>query len=301
MVDMLAAEAANLGYIDPRVRESVLEEFYTLCTTDPLLASGGVDYVRELLSKALGSQKAEAIIRKLMGSDRVQPLSIARRADPAQLATFLQAEHPQAIALVLSYLEPAQAAKVMASLPAEKQASVARRIALMGKPSSDTVRRVEKALEQRLAGLGVEGPSAHAGIELLIKILNKSDRSTEKTILGALERSDPALAEEVKKRIFVFEDLAKLFDKTVQRVLREPEVMKLLPMALKTASDAVKNKVFSNMSSRAAETIREEMEYLGAVRIREVEDAQQKIVTILRKLEDSGEVVLREDQEEFVK
>lgn len=299
-VEVLMAEAANVGYVSPDVRERVLKEFKDILSADAVLDFGGVDFVREVLERALGQEKAGELMRKLVGPVHVKPLSVARRADPAQLTSFLEEEHPQTVALVLSYLDPPQAGRVLSSLPPEKQVAVAKRLALMEKAMPEIVSQVESVLERRLSSVTLEEQTTSGGIEAVVKVLGEVDRSTERTILTALEKEDPVLAEAIKKHIFVFEDIVNLHDKDLQRVLREVEVLKELPMALKTASESVKAKIFRNVSKRAAQTIEEEMEYLGAVRVREVEEAQQKIVGIIRRLDDEGEIYIARGGEDEV-
>jgi len=221
----------------------------------------------------------------------VRPFDFARKADPAQLLNFIQNEHPQTIALVLSYLEPAQAGQILSSLPQEMQADIARRIALMDSTSPEVINEVEQILERKLSATVVQDYTQTGGIEAVVEVLNGVDRATERTILDALEIQDPELAEEIKKRMFVFEDIVTLDNRAIQRIIREVDNNDLM-LSLKVSSDEVKEVVFRNMSTRMAETFKEEMEFMGPVRLRDVEEAQSRIVAVIRRLEEAGEIVV---------
>lgn len=224
-----------------------------------------------------------------------------RRADPLQILNFIQQEHPQTIALILAYLHPEQAAVVLSGLPPERRADVARRLALMERTSPELIREVERVLERKLSSvLGEEGTVA-GGLQAVVQVLNNVDRGTERSIMEVLEVTDPELAEEIKKRMFVFEDIVLLDDRSLQRVLREVDLNEDLPLALKAVSEDVKQKIFRNLSQRAVEILQENLSYLGPVRLRDVEEAQQKIVNIIRRLEEEGEIVIaRGGQDEVV-
>jgi flagellar motor switch protein FliG len=221
----------------------------------------------------------------------VRPFDFARKADPAQILNFIQNEHPQTIALILSYLDSAQAGQILSELPQEMQADVARRIAVMDGTSPEVINEVEQILERKLSATVTQDYTHTGGIEAVVEVLNGVDRSTERTILDALEIQDPELAEEIKKRMFVFEDIVTLDNRAIQRVIRDCENEDLM-LSLKVSSDEVKEIVFKNMSSRMAETFKEEMEYMGPVRLRDVEEAQSRIVAIIRRLEEAGEIVV---------
>lgn len=264
------------------------------------ITTGGIDYARELLEKSLGSQKAIDIINRLTSSLQVRPFDFIRRTDPAHLLNFIQQEHPQTIALILAYLEPNKASIILQSLPHEVQSDVARRIATMDRTSPEVLREVERVLEKKLSTLSSEDYTAAGGVESIVEILNLVDRSSEKQIIEALEDEDPELAEEIKKRMFVFEDIVMLDDRAIQKVLREVDSQELAK-ALKSVDTEVQDKIFRNMSKRAAGMLKEDMEYMGPIRLKDVEEAQQKIVSIIRHLEDTGEIVVaRSGEDELV-
>jgi len=290
-IEQLTLEIANLRKIDSEVKDKVIEEFYEMCLAQNYIAEGGIEYAKEILKKALGEQKAIELINKLTSSLQVRPFDFARKADPAQLFNFIQNEHPQTIALILAYLRPEQAATILSSLPQEKQADVAARIATMDSTSPEIIKEVERILENKLASMVTSDFTSAGGIETIVDILLSVDRGTEKHIMESLEMRDDELAEEIKKRMFVFEDIVKLDNRSVQRFLREVDNNDLA-LALKSASEEVANVIFSNMSKRLQEMIKEDMEFMGPVRLRDVEEAQQRIVNVIRRLEDAGEIVV---------
>lgn len=290
-IEQLTLEIANLRKIDSEVKDKVIEEFYEMCLAQNYIAEGGIEYAKEILKKALGEQKAIELINKLTSSLQVRPFDFARKADPAQLFNFIQNEHPQTIALILAYLRPEQAATILSSLPQEKQADVAARIATMDSTSPEIIKEVERILENKLASMVTSDFTSAGGIETIVDILLSVDRGTEKHIMESLEMRDDELAEEIKKRMFVFEDIVKLDNRSVQRFLREVDNNDLA-LALKSTSEEVANVIFSNMSKRLQEMIKEDMEFMGPVRLRDVEEAQQRIVNVIRRLEDAGEIVV---------
>ncbi|HEY8349802.1 MAG TPA: flagellar motor switch protein FliG [Clostridia bacterium] len=290
-IEQLTLEIANIRTVTPEEKEKVLEEFYQICLAQEYIAEGGISYAKEILEKALGTQKALDVINKLTVSLQVRPFEFVRKADPAQLLNFIQKEHPQTIALILAYLKPQQAAVVLASLPQDKQADVARRIAVMDRTSPEVIKEVERILEKNLSSLVTEDFTAAGGVQAIVNILNTVDRGTEKYIMETLEIEDTDLAEEIRKRMFVFEDILTLDNRSIQRFLREVD-NNLLAVALKGATEEVQKVIYSNMSKRLAEMIREDIEYMGPVRLKDVEEAQQKIVNIIRKLEDAGEIII---------
>lgn len=299
-IEALTFEIARLDAVEPEDRDRVLMEFKELMMAQDFISSGGIDYARELLEKSLGSQKAVDIINRLTSSLQVRPFDFIRRTDPAHLLNFIQQEHPQTIALILAYLEPQKASVILASLPHEIQSDVAKRIATMDRTSPETLREVERVLEKKLSTLSSEDYTAAGGVENIVEILNLVDRSTEKTIIESLEEEDPELAEDIKKRMFVFEDIVLLDDRAIQKVLREVDTGELAK-ALRGVEAEVQDKIFRNMSKRAASLLKEEMEYMGPVRLKDVEETQQKIVSIIRKLEDAGEIVVaRSGEDEMV-
>lgn len=290
-IEQLTLEIANVRKIQFEQKEEVLEEFHQICVAQEYISQGGIEYAKEVLEKALGTQKAVDIINRLTASLQVRPFDFARKADPKQILSFIQNEHPQTIALVLSYLDPDKAAMILSALPQEIQADIARRIALMDQTSPEIVSQVERVLENKLSQLAVHDLSTVGGVDAVVKVLNGVDRATEKTILEELGRKDPELAEEIKKRMFVFEDIVTLDNRSIQRVIREVD-MSDLTLALKVASEEVREVIFRNMSKRMVETFKQDLELMGPVRLRDVEEAQQRIVAIIRRLEDSGEIII---------
>jgi flagellar motor switch protein FliG len=290
-IEQLTLEIANIRTVSPDDKEKVLEEFYQLCLAQEYIAEGGISYAKDILEKALGTQKALEIINKLTVSLQVRPFDFVRKADPSQLINFIQGEHPQTIALILAYLRPSQASVVLSALPQEKQADVARRIAIMDRTSPEVIKEIERILEKKLSSLVTEDFTIAGGVSAIVDILNSVDRGTEKNILETLELEDLELAEEIKKRMFVFDDIVTLDSRSIQRFLREVD-NSLLVVALKGANEEVQKVIFNNMSKRLIEMIQEDMEFMGPVRLRDVEEAQQKIVNIIRKLEDAGEIVI---------
>lgn len=290
-IEKLTLEIASQRKVSYEQKKYVLDEFFQMCLAQEYIASGGLDYAREVLEKALGNENATSIINRLTSSLQIRPFDCIRNTDPSQLLNFIQNEHPQTIALIMAYLKPEQASVVLSSLPSDTQVDVARRIAIMDRTSPDIIRDVERVLERKLSSMVTQDFTTAGGIDTIIELLNRADRSTERSIIEKLETEDPELAEEIRKRMFVFEDIVLLDDRSLQMVLREVE-NKDLSLALKGVSAVVAEKVFKNMSKRASEMLREEIEFMGPVRIRDVEEAQQKIVNVIRKLEDSGSIVV---------
>ncbi len=290
-IEELTLEIANTRSVSPQIKEKVLNEFYQVCLAQQYIAEGGIAYAKELLDKALGGEKAQEVISKLTASLQVRPFEFVRKTDPSQVLNFIQDEHPQTIAMVLSYLTPAQAAMIMSALTSEVQADVAKRIATMDRTSPDVVKEVERVLERKLSSLINQDYTIVGGVDAIVNILNTVDRSTEKHIMESLEIEEPELADEIRKKMFVFEDIMLLDDRAIQRVLRDVDNNDLA-IALKGANDEVQETIFRNLSKRLAAMIKEDMEFMGPVRMKDVEEAQQKIVGVIRKLEDSGEIVI---------
>ena len=290
-IEELTLEIANTRSVTPQIKEGVIEEFYQVCLAQQYIAEGGIGYARELLETALGTEKAMSVIGKLTASLQVKPFEFVRKTDASQLLNFIQDEHPQTIALILSYLSPAQASLIISGLPPERQADVAKRVAIMDRTSPDIIKEVEKILESKLANLVNQDYTIIGGVDAVVEILNAVDRGTEKHIMETLEIEEPELADEIRKKMFVFEDILLLDDRSIQRVLRDVDNNDLA-IALKGANEQVQNAIFNNLSKRLAAMIREDMEYMGPVRMKDVEEAQQKIVNIIRKLEDSAEIVI---------
>ncbi|KUO95071.1 flagellar motor switch protein FliG [Ferroacidibacillus organovorans] len=298
-IEKLTLEIASVQRVEHGDRSRILEEFQQLAIAEQYISEGGIEYAREILQKALGKERALELVERLTSSLQVRPFEFARKANPLQILNFIQTEHPQTIALVLSYLEPKQASGILAELPQNVRYEVAMRIATMDSTSPEVVSSVERVLESKLASMTSLGTMNIGGLDALVQILNGVDRSTERGILDYVETTDPELAEEIKRRMFIFEDIVMLDPKSVQRVIRDIEQSDLL-LALRTASEEVKELVFSNMSKRMVETFKEDMEYAGPVRLRDVEEAQQRIVAQIRRLEDMGEIVIRRGGSEDV-
>ena len=290
-IETLTLEIANTRSVSPQEKEDVLNEFYQICLAQQYIAEGGIGYAKELLDKALGEDRAKEVITKLTASLQVRPFEFVRKTDPSQLLNFIQDEHPQTIAMILSYLTSAQAALVIGALPPEKQADVAKRIAMMDRTSPDVIKEVERVLEKKLSSLVNQDYTIVGGVDAIVNILNTVDRTTEKHIMESLEIEEPELADEIRKKMFVFEDILLLDDRAIQRVLRDVDNADL-GVALKAANEEVQNVIFKNLSKRLAAMIKEDMEFMGPVRMKDVEEAQQKVVSVIRKLEDSGEIVI---------
>jgi flagellar motor switch protein FliG len=290
-VEVLTVEVAKMGRVGPEIKEHVVEEFHELCVAQEFIAEGGLDAARELLLQAFGSEKTENIVGRVLQALQVAPFDFLKRADASQLITFIQNEHPQTIALILAYLQPNQAAAILSGLSQDLRAEVARRIATLDKTPPEVIRDVEHVLERKLSSL-VSTDFTHAGgVKSLVEVLNWVDRSTEKTILESLSENSPEIAEEVKKLMFVFEDIVLLDDRAIQQVLKEVE-SKELALALKGTNEATQTRIYKNMSERAASMLKEDIEFMGQVRLKAVEEAQQRVVNIIRKLEEAGEIIV---------
>ncbi len=290
-IEDLTLEIANTRSVTPQAKEEVINEFYGVCLAQQYIAEGGIGYAKELLEKALGNEKALDVIGKLTASLQVKPFEFIRKTEASQLLNFIQDEHPQTIALILSYLNPSQAALIISALPPDRQSDVAKRIALMDRTSPDVIKEVEKILESKLSSLVNQDYTIIGGVDAVVDILNTVDRSTEKHIMETLEIDEPELADEIRKKMFVFEDILLLDDRAIQRVLRDVDNSDLA-IALKGANEEVQNAIFNNLSKRLALMIREDMEFMGPVRMKDVEEAQQKIVNTIRRLEDAAEIVI---------
>lgn len=290
-IEQLTLEIANTRSIAPSTKEAILDEFYQVCLAQQYIAEGGITYAKDLLEKALGPEKAREVLGKLTASLQVRPFEFVRKTDANQLLNFIQDEHPQTIALILSYLSSSQAATIISALTPDKQADVAKRIAQMDRTSPDVIKEVERVLERKLSSLVNQDYTIAGGVDAIVDILNTVDRGTERHILENLELEEPELADEIRKKMFVFEDIITLDDKSIQRVLREVDNNELA-VALKSTTEEVQSVIFNNLSKRLAAMIKEDMEFMGPVRLKDVEEAQQKIVNIIRKLEDSAEIII---------
>ncbi|BCJ95249.1 flagellar motor switch protein FliG [Anaerocolumna cellulosilytica] len=290
-IEQLTLEIANTRSVSPATKEQVLDEFYEICLAQQYIAEGGIAYAKELLEKALGEEKAKDVIGKLTASLQVRPFEFVRKTDASQMLNFIQDEHPQTIALILSYLSSGQASSIISALPPDKQADVAKRIAQMDRTSPDVIKEVERVLERKLSSLVNQDYTIVGGVDSIVAILNTVDRGTEKHIMETLEIEEPELADEIRRKMFVFEDILSLDDKSIQRVLREVDNNELA-VALKGSNEEVQSVIFNNLSKRLATMIKEDMEFMGPVRLKDVEESQQKIVNIIRKLEDSAEIII---------
>ncbi|MGN0940089.1 MAG: flagellar motor switch protein FliG [Selenomonadaceae bacterium] len=290
-IEKITLEIANQKQVTPKQKQLVMSEFYQMAMAKNYLSTGGLEYAQDVLEKALGAEKAADIINRLTTSLQVRPFDFLKKTDPSQLLNFIQNEHPQTIALIMAYLDPDQAATILASLSQERQAEVAKRIAIMDRTSPDVIREVERVLERKLSSLVTQDFTTAGGVKAIVEVLNRVDRTTEKTIIETLEVDNPELTEEIKRLMFVFEDIVMLDDRSLQMVLREVDT-KDLSLALKATTQEVAAKVYKNMSKRAADMLKEEIEFMGPVKIRDVEEAQQKIVNVIRNLEDKGEIVV---------
>lgn len=290
-IERLTLEISSVKKVEASVKEEIIAEFHNIALAQDYISQGGIGYAKTVLEKALGKDHAQAIINRLTSSLQVRPFDFARRADPGQILNFIQNEHPQTIALILSYLEAEQAGMILSSLPQEVQADIAKRIATMDSTSPEVISEIEAVLERKLSSTVTQDFTETGGVDAVVQVLNGVDRTTEKTILDALEIQDPELAEEIRKRMFVFEDIVTLDNRSIQRIVRDCENEDLI-LALKVSSEEVKEVLFRNMSSRMAESFQEEMEIMGPVRLRDVEEAQSRIVGVIRRLEDSGEIII---------
>lgn len=290
-IEQLTLEISKARHVDSATKNTVLEEFRELAQAQDFLEEGGIDYAKSILERAMGSEAAAAVIQKLTSSLHVRPFEFARQVDAPQLLNFLQNEHPQTIALVLSYLDADKAGMILSSLPNDIQKQVSKRIAKMERTSPEIIHEIESVLESKLSTSINSEYNDVGGIEALVDVLNGVDRATEKTILDALMEEDPELAEEVKKRMFVFEDIVILDNRSIQRVLRDVETEDL-KLAMKASGTEVKELLFKNMSQRMAESLREDLEFMGPVRLKDVEEAQMKIVDVIRRLEDAGDIIV---------
>jgi len=298
-IEQVTYEVTNMERVSQEVRNKVLEEFSQLKQAREYLIHGGLKYAKEILEKTLGHGKAAEIVKKLIGKSKNIPFGFLEKTDARYLTNFIREEHPQTIAMLLAYLEPEYATQILSTLSPEQQGDVARRIAIMDRALPEMIKEVEQVLEKRLAHTIQEEQTSISGIKTLVDILNMVGRSTEKAILEELEYSDPGLAEEIRKRTFLFEDIIKLDDLSIQRILREVDP-KDLSLAIRGAGLEIRECIYRNQSKRSAEMLKEEVEYMGPVRLREVEEAQMKIVKIIRQLDESGEIVISRGGEDAV-
>lgn len=297
LLEQITLDIASLNKVSTEILNSILDEFKTLFQASNYLSAGGMDYAKELLEKAYGGDQAKKILDRLVVLMNSNPFQFFNEADPGQLATSFQNENPQLIALIMAYLKPEHSAQVLNYLPPEVQAQVALKIADMDTTNPEILSEIEKIVESKFSSVVVQDFSKAGGVDALANILNRADRATERNVIELLEIQSPQLAEEVRELMFVFEDIITLDDRAIQRILREVET-KDLAMSLKGTKEDVKEKVFRNMSERAQQMLRDEMEYMGPVRAREVQEIQTKIVGIIRTLEVAGEIVIARENNE---
>jgi len=291
-VEEVMRELASLGRAPPELIAGVVEEFYGLTIASQYAREGNVDYARAVLSKSLDPKDADRMVQQIQTQVQKTPFSFLQRAESENLLTFIQDEHPQTIALILCHLPHHKAAEILSGLPLQKQLEVIKRIANMEQTNPEVIKEVERGLESRLANMLMQSMEKAGGVDTVAEVLNLADRATEKSIMEGLEAEDPDLVEQIRRLMFVFEDILLVNDKGIQAVLKEVDNDEL-SLALKTASPELQEKIFSNMSQRAAALIREDMEFMGPVRVSDVESAQQRIVDIVRRLEEAGEVLIQ--------
>ncbi|MBI3964355.1 MAG: flagellar motor switch protein FliG [Chloroflexi bacterium] len=298
-IEQLTLEIFATEQIPDETRSEVLGECYQIALASQYLSTGGYHYAQDMLSRALGNEKANEIISRLATTLRRQHFDFLRDSDPTQLANFISQEQPQAIALILSHLQPTLASKVIAHLAPDIQSEVAMRIATMERTPPEVIDAVESVLRQRFSNVITSDYTAAGGVEYLVKILTNVDRGTERVILDDFDKHVPELAEEVRKLMFTFDNLIQLDDYALQRVLREVD-MRDLARALRGTSDELRERIFRNVSSRAADMLREDIAVSGPVRVKQVEEAQQRIVTVVRRLEESGDIIIQRGGDDAV-
>ncbi len=290
-VEEVTREIASLGRVPDAVRQYVVEEYYGLAVGSQYMTEGGLEYAKVLLKESLDSETAGRVLQQIQTQVQKTPFSFLQKAETENLLTFIQDEHPQTIALIVCHLPHHKAAEILSGLPMQKQIEVIKRIANMEQTNPEVIREVERGLESRLSNMLTQSMEKAGGINTVAEILNLADRASEKAIMEGLEADDPELVEEIRRLMFVFEDILKVDDKGIQSILKEIDNDEL-GLALKTASTELQQKIFKNMSERAATLIKEDMQYMGPVRVSDVESAQQRIVDIVRRLEDSGEIII---------
>jgi flagellar motor switch protein FliG len=298
-IEEISLQIANTEYVQPEEREKVLDEFYTMIKDNIIVGEGGIEYVRDLLVNVVGAARANEVIAKIQGAISTEPFAFIKNADPKEILNLTRKEHPQTIALILAYLDSDLASAVFSSLPPELQVVVAKKIAMMERANPEIIAGVEDVLKEKTSVLSGRDYADVDGVKALARILGRADRNTEKMTLEALEAQNRDLADEVRKSIFLFEDIMLLEDQDLQKVLNEVDTKDLV-LAMRGADERVNEKIFGNLSSRAAAVIKEEMEYMGPVRLRHTEEAQQKIVSVVRRLEGLGEIVIARGGEEDV-
>src|SRR5216684_8808347 len=290
-VEEISREIASRPQATKDTRRDVFSDFYNLALANASINEGGLDYAKALLRKSLSEDEAKRVITQVTQQVQTSPFSFLQKAESENLLTFIQDEHPQTIALILAHLPAQKASEILVGLPSQKQIEVVKRIANMEQTNPEVIKEVERGLEHRLSDIVSQTFEKAGGVDTVAEMLNLDDRSTEKGIMEGLEAEDPDLVEQIRRLMFVFEDILLVNDKGIQSVLKEVDNEELA-LALKTASEDLKQKIFKNMSERAAQLIQEDMQYMGPVRVSDVEQAQQKIVDIVRRLEDAGEIII---------
>jgi flagellar motor switch protein FliG len=290
-IEKISMEIANTTRVDREQLDDIINEFVAIHEAQQYMVNGGYDYAKEILERTLGPQKAADLMKRLRESSKVKPFTFIRNADAKQLVNMISQEHPQTIAFILSYLEADQAAMVLSELSQDIQSDIARRIALMERTSPQIIKGVESVMKERLSTIFQQDFTTAGGISALVEILNNVDRGTEKLILEELEKDDAELAETIRQQMFIFDDIVNLDDASIQRIVRDLDNNDIA-MALKGSSDEVKTRIFKNISKRAGEILHENMEFMGPVRLREVEEAQQRVVAVIRRLDESGEIII---------
>jgi len=290
-VEEVSREIASISEVSAAERTKVFSEFYNVALANAYVTDGGLEHAKTLLRKSLSEDEATRVIKQVTQQVATTPFAFLQKAESENLLTFIQDEHPQTIALILAHLPPQKASEILVGLPGQKQVEVVKRIANMEQTNPEVIKEVERGLEHRLSDIVSQTFEKAGGVDNVAEILNLADRSTEKGIMEGLEAEDPDLVEQIRRLMFVFEDILLVNDKGIQSVLKEV-ANEELALALKTASQELKDKIFKNMSERAAQLIAEDMQYMGPVRVSDVEAAQQKIVDVVRRLEDAGEIII---------
>jgi flagellar motor switch protein FliG len=290
-IEEVTRELAGLGRVPDALRSAVVEEFYALSVGTQYANEGGLDYAKVLLQQSLDPEKAGRVLQQIQTQVQKTPFSFLQKAESENLLTFIQDEHPQTIALIICHLPHHKAAEIMGGLPQAKQIEVIKRVANMEQTNPEVIKEVERGLESRLSSMLMQSMEKAGGVPTVAEILNLTDRATEKSIMEGLEAEDPDLVEQIRRLMFVFEDIRLVDDKGIQTILKEVDNDEL-SLALKTAGEELKEKIFRNMSERAAQLIKEDMQFMGPVRVSDVEAAQQRIVDIVRRLEDAGEIII---------
>jgi flagellar motor switch protein FliG len=290
-VEKISAEITKVKNIPSKVVDSIMQDFYDMVTAREYVLEGGLEYAQAILEKSFGMNKAIEIVDKVKSLTTLKGFDVLKKADSVQLVSFLNKEHPQTIALILSHLNPDQTAEALKELPPDLRADVAYRIATLGKVSPQTLKQIEKVVDEMAGTTLSQSVSKIGGSKSLANILNRLNVNLTKEILEQIEINDPDVAAEVKRLMFMFEDIVNIQDKDIQKILKEVD-RKDLALALKVADETLRNKIFSNMSERAADLLKEELQYMGMVKLKEVEAAQAKIIDIVKSLEESGEISL---------